>query len=158
MGINILNSASNLSSNILNDVDTLRDSGKMALENILGTLQTGLSNVFDGGFAGLDEANYSTLENAINNYVKNIQGIVADFNPENAGIDIAYKGDVRLAVDEFLAAIKLILQAYVSTMKVEIVESKTAFEKWNQDTKKVAGNVSSNAEQISTNAKKISLD
>lgn len=159
MGVNVYNVSSNAFSSFANDVQSNLTSGKIAIENILGTLKTGLSNIFDGGFAGLDEKNYSTLQTAIEKYITTAQNIVAEFKPDKNGADVAYKGDVKVAVDKFLDAIKLILQAYVSTMKIEIAESNTAFEEWHrQTTDDVAKKVSTNAEKIEENAKKISLD
>lgn len=159
MGVNVYNVASNAFSSFANDVQSNLTSGKIAIENILGTLKTGLSNIFDGGFAGLDEKNYNILQSAIEKYVSDAQNIVAEFNPDNNGADIAYKGDVKVAVDDFLAAIKLILQAYVSTMKIEIAESKTAFEEWHRQTRDdVAKKVTQNASEIEKNAEKIKLD
>lgn len=158
MGLNITNAASNMFSAVLNEVQASRATGQMILDNMIGTMKTAITNMFDGGFAGLDEKNYSILEAAIEKYVDDVQAIISEFNADSAGAEVAYKGDVKVAVDEFIVSVKKILEAYVSTMRMEIAESKGAFERWNQETKTIAADVSQNASDISKAAETISLD
>lgn len=158
MGVNINNTASNMFSAVLNEVQANRATGQTILDNLIGTMKTSITNMFDGGFAGLDQKNYSTLEAAIEKYVDDIQAIISGFNADSAGAEVAYKGDVKVAVDEFIVSIKKILEAYVSTMRMEITESRGAFIRWTQETRNVAAGVSQNASDISKAAETISLD
>lgn len=86
------------------------------LEAIIGGATAKYSTLWDGGFVGIDTANYTVLIDAINNYIASLNSIIESFNTE-ANITGALKGEAQAAAIEYVAAIKKLLEAYVSSYK-----------------------------------------
>ncbi|NLC48222.1 MAG: hypothetical protein GX758_02560 [Tenericutes bacterium] len=144
-----------------NAADNLRDAdlaqARARLENIVGSIGTGLSNFWDGGFAGIDENGLEGLKNAIRKYCSGVEGIIEEFN-EQAKMESAYKGSIQEASVDFVKSVKEILQAYVSTMKRNIDDANLAFQNYKAGAQQISQNVISDASDIRSEASKIRLD
>jgi len=140
-----------------NVVDTIISSARTYFENLIGTLGTTLSNFWDGGFAGINENGLEDLVSAINTYCANIQGLIDEFN-ENAAVEIAYKGAIQIAAADFIKSVKEILQAYVSTIRRNVEESRVAFQNYAQGAQQISQSVSSDAQSVRSKANEIKLD
>lgn len=147
---NITHNAEDFISNIFNGART-------ALENIVGNVSTSLSNIWSGGFVGMSESGIDELCSQIENYCQSIEAQIAQFD-EKGNIENALKGDVQVAAADFIAAVKQLLQAYVSTMRQEIAESHEAYTNFVNSGKSIAQDVESAASDIRSNADSIKLD
>lgn len=137
--------------------DAILAQSRARLENIVGNIGAGLSNFWDGGFAGIDENGFEDLKAAIRKYCDVIEGIIAEFN-EQAKMESAYKGSIQEASVDFIRSVKEILQAYVSTMKRNIDDANLAFQNYKSGAQQISQNVISDASDIRSEASKIRLD
>lgn len=155
--MSIQSALGNIVSNVKNDLQTLLSGAKSKLQGIVGTISTSLSNIWDGGFAGINENELDTLKDALNNYCNNIDDIINGFD-QTTNLDVAYKGAINEAANDFVDAVKEILTAYVSTMRRNIAEADTAFANYKQAAQSIAQDVKSDAADIRSEAQKIRLD
>lgn len=130
---------------------------KGTLENIVGSVGTKLSNLWDGGFAGIDENNFESLKQAIVQYCDEVDAIIDGFN-QQGHLEVAYKGAIQDAANDFVVAVKEILVAYVSTMRRNIAEADTAFQNYRQAAQSIAQDVQADAANIRSEAQKVKLD
>ena len=156
--MSIQSAIGNITSAMDNNIDATIAGARSRLEAIVGGIQTALSNFWDGGFAGIDEAGLEgSLKPAIIAYCDKIDGIIQGFN-ENPKLEVAYKGAIQSAASDFIKAVKQILEAYVSTMRVNISDATVAFQNYSQGASQIASNVSSDAGDIRVQADQINLD
>lgn len=127
------------------------------IANVVGSVKKSIGNIFNGGFAGMSEAGMSELASEINKYCKRIEAKIAEFN-EHGDIEVALKGDVQVAALDFVAAIKELLRAYVSTMRQEITEAKEAYQNFLAAGRQISQDIQSDAGEIRSNASDIRLD
>lgn len=129
------------------------------LENIVGSVKTGLGNIWGGGFAGISiERINSDLIPAVNKYCETIESAINQFNAD-ADVTSSFAGtELETAVQDFIKAIKELLAAYVSTMRKEIAAINSAYEQYTSGAQNVASNVASNASEIRAAANDIRLD
>lgn len=143
---------------VLGPLGTLAGGGLGAiLGAIIGGAQNDFTGVWSGGFAGIDAKNLDVIINALTKYVDNAQNTIQSFN-ENTTFEEALKGEVLTATKEYCAAVKQLFQAYITTMRVNISDAKTAFEAYTTSSNELAANISSDAESIRNEAAKIKLD
>ena len=148
----------NAGSAVGNNVQSLINQGKSRLESVIGTLNAGISGLWNGGFVGISEAELEgTLVPAIYRYCDTIEAQIAEFNAA-ANTAVAFKGDTQQAVTEFVTAAKTLLQAYVHTMRLEAFKAKQAYKQWQEGQQNVAQSTSSNAQEIRSAAQGLSLD
>ncbi len=147
----------NFKANALNDLESLINGAKTQLQNIVGGLSTKMSNLWDGGFAGIDEANLGTLKEALETYCSEIDSIIMGFD-QTTNLDVAYKGAINEAANDFVDAVKEILTAYVSTMRRNIADADLAFQNYAQAAQSIAQDVRTDAADIRSEAQKIRLD
>ena len=147
----------NASQGLENALYTAKSAIKSKLEGIVGSAKASFSSLWDGGFAGIDQNGAGALEQALKNYVQNAEETIALFNSQNK-FGEALKGKVLDAMVDYSQAIKELLQAYVTTMKVNITDMRAAFDAYMQQTDELAANVSSDAEAIRSQAASIRLD
>lgn len=131
--------------------------GKNTILNAVGTLTTKAGSLFNGGFVGMSDSGFESLKNAIKKYCEDLQTTINGYNSD-ADITGALKGDTQVAAQEFIEAIKGLLDAYISTIKQEIDEAQEAYENFKSSSASIKSNVVSDAEQIRSDAKSISLD
>lgn len=131
--------------------------GKAFFDNLVGTTSASMGNMWSGGFVGMSESGMEQLKQAIETYCKEIEAIIDEFN-EEGDIDNALKGEVNTAARDFIRAVKQLLQAYVSTMRQGKDEANEAWNNWKQASQDISQNVTSDAEQIRSNAKQIRID
>lgn len=155
--MSIQSAVGNIISNTKNDIDAFFTQAKASLENIVGSVGTKLSNLWDGGFAGIDENNFDTLKQAIISYCDEVDAIINGFNQEGH-LEVAYKGAIQDAANDFVVAVKDILVAYVSTMRRNIAEADTAFQNYKQAAQSIAQDVQADAANIRSEAQKVKLD
>ncbi len=86
------------------------------VETLLSGATAQLSSLWDGGFVGIDTANYTILTEAIDAHVKSLEDIVENFNTE-AYIDGALKGQAREEAVVYVKAIKNLLGAYATSYR-----------------------------------------
>lgn len=132
-------------------------SARVHLDNIIGTVTTGLSHVYDGGFTGMSESGLEELKIYLNNYCNEVQQLIDGFD-QTGDITSALKGEVQTAAYDYIAAIKKLLQAYVSTMRQEIAEIDEAYRNFVTANQSISQNVTSAAEEIRSQATGIQLD
>lgn len=155
--MSIQSAVGNIISNTKNDITSIITGAKGALENIVGSVGTKLSNLWDGGFAGIDENSFGTLKQAIMDYCNEVDEIINGFNQEGH-LEVAYKGAIQDSANDFVVAVKEILVAYVSTMRRNIAEADTAFQNYRQAAQSIAQDVQADAANIRSEAQKVKLD
>ena len=126
------------------------------IRNLFGSTSASLTHVWNGGFAGIDEAHLNDLKIAMNNYINSIQESINEFN-EISAMATAYKG-MDSAITEYISSIKSLLNAYVSTLRKDIVEADMAFQNYQLAAKSIAVGLSSDAQIIRSQAGQIELD
>lgn len=94
---------------------TLQEIGSR-IETLLSGATARLESLWDGGFVGIDTANYTILTDAIDAHVKSLEDIINNFNTE-AYIDGALKGQSRDEAVLYVRAIKQLLEAYATTYR-----------------------------------------
>ena len=127
------------------------------LDGIVGSATTTVSNVFSGGFVGISTANADSLKNAINNYIQGVQDTINGFN-ENANLENAYKGEVQAANQEFLRAVKELLQAHITQMRVNLKDFDEVVANYTQSASDLGSQVTQQADEIRQNATQIKID
>ena len=127
------------------------------IESIVGNATASLSNIWAGGFTGMSETGIIELKDALSKFCDEIQAKIDSFD-QTGDITSAFKGKSQTAVYEFIAAIKTLLQAYVSTMRVEIDEAEEAYRNFASSDQTISQNVQSAASEIRSNASSIRLD
>ena len=129
------------------------------IESIMGSVKTGLGNIWGGGFAGISiERIKSDLIPALEKYCKTIESSINQFNAE-ADVTSSFAGpEVTVAVEDFVGAVKEILAAYVSTMRAEIAMAEKAYIDYQIGAQRVGTNVKSTATDIRAAASSIRLD
>lgn len=140
--------------------DTISDiltGAKTNFDGIVGTTSTALGSLWSGGFVGMSESGMEQLKQAIETYCTEIEAIINEFN-EEGDIDNALKGDVNTAARDFIHAVKELLQAYVSRMRQEKIDADEAWNNWKQASQDISQNVTSDAEQIRSDAASIRID
>lgn len=130
---------------------------KTAMTTAVGTITTKAGSLFNGGFVGMSDSGFESLKNAIKKYCSDLQTTINGYNTD-ADITGALKGDTQVAAQEFIEAVKDLLDAYISTIKQEIDEATEAYNNFKASSASIKTNVTSDAQQIRSDAKKISLD
>ena len=105
----------------------------------------------------MSESGMAELKTQLQNYCSEIQAQIDQFD-QTGDITGALKGEVQNAAYDFIAAIKTLLQAYVSTMKQEIAEADEAYQNFISAGQSISSDVQSAASDIRSNASNISLD
>lgn len=148
---------------LLSSIDTKannpQDSISGALGNIrslFGSTSASLSHVWNGGFAGIDAARFDDLKVAMNSYVNSVQESINEFS-ELGAMTRAYKG-MDNAIIDYISSIKNLLNAYVSTLKRDIVEADMAFQNYQAAAKSIAMGISNDAQMIRSQAGQIKID
>lgn len=154
---NIRSSIGNIGHNVMDSLSSVLTTSKTQIENIVGGATTSLSNVWSGGFTGMSETGVAELKTQLTTYCENIQALIDGFD-QTGDITSALKGEVQNAAYDFIAAIKTLLQAYVSTMKQEIDEVEEAYQNFVNSGRSIAQDVQAAASDIRSNASSISLD
>lgn len=147
----------NIAHNVQDTLSSVLTSAKTQIENIVGGTTTALSNIWSGGFTGMSETGMTELKNQLTKYCEEVQGVIDSFD-QSGDITSALKGEVQEAAYDFIAAIKTLLQAYVSTMKQEIAEADEAYQNFIASGQSISQDVQSSASDIRSNASNISLD
>lgn len=155
--MSIQSAVGNITSNVTNDLQSLLITAKTNIQNIVGSVSTGLSAIWSGGFAGIDENNFEILKNALIKYCDDLDEHINGFNQEGR-LQIAYKGAIQEAANEFVIAVKDILTAYVSTMRRNIAEADTAFQNYKQAAQSIAQDIRSDAQAVRDEASKIRIE
>lgn len=143
--------------NIGTTVNDLLNQAQNGLKQINGAVQTSLSTIWSGGFAGISESGLQNVEKAIDIYISNVQAIINEFKPEG-DIEIALKGAPHDAAVSFIASVKELLDAYVSTMRNEKNEMWEAFNNYQKAGQNISQQVTQDADQIRSNADSIKVD
>lgn len=147
--------------NLVHDVDDNLSSAlrtaKTTMQNIVGNVKTSLSNVWSGGFAGMDKNGIDELKTQIGNYCNDIQSIINEFDVDG-NIEVALKGDLQVAAQDFIKATKDILNAYVSKIKEEMDVIKEAYSNYEKAAAQIKTDVMSDADQVRSAAKAIRID
>lgn len=155
--MSIKSTIGNITHSVGDNLSSVLNTARTQIENIVGTATTTLSNVWSGGFTGMSESGISELKTQLSNYCEEVQGLIDSFD-QTGDITSALKGEVQTAAYDFIAAIKTLLQAYVSTMRQEIDEVEEAYQNFMKSGQSIATDVQSAASDIRSNANSISLD
>jgi len=143
--------------NIGTTVNDLLNQAQNGLKQINGSVQTALSTIWSGGFAGISESGLQNVERAIDTYIASIQQIINEFKPEG-DIEIALKGAPHDAAVNFIASVKQLLDAYVSTMRNEKNEMWEAYNNYKKAGQNISQQVTQDADAIRQNADSIKVD
>lgn len=155
--MSIKSTIGNFSHSVQDTISSTLTTAKTQIENIVGSTTTGLSNIWNGGFTGMSESGMSELKTQLEAYCREVQDLINGFD-QTGDITSALKGDVQTAAYDFIAAVKDLLQAYVSTMKQEIREADEAYQNFLKSSQSISQDVSDAASDIRSNASSISLD
>lgn len=147
--------------NITRGVDAF-SSGKITLvkskiESLIGNTTASLSNIWSGGFTGMSESGMLELKDALSKYCDEIQAKIDSFD-QTGDITSAFKGRIQEGMYDFIDATKLLLQSYVSTMRVEIDEAEEAYKNFAGSDLSISQDIQSAAQDIRSNASSIRLD
>lgn len=147
----------NITHGAQDDITSLLNIAQTQMENIVGSAQAAFTNLWSGGFVGMSESGIEAIKEALTKYCNEVENLIQEFD-ENGNIEVALKGETQQAAAEFIAAVKRLLQAYVSTMRASIKDADEAYKNWSQSSKSIATDVASDAENIRSNAEKIRID
>lgn len=149
----------NISSFGTNTVESGLAYAKTLINNRISSVSTSLSNVWSGGFAGINKQRVEgKLIPAIEKYCKDIENDIAQFNADG-DMSTTFAGqEMQAAAKTFVEAVKSLLQSYVSQMRVEISAVNKAYDAWEAGTSSVASTANENAEEIRRTAESIKLD
>ena len=143
------NAPDNMASNLSNS--------KQFVESVIGKIGMQFTQLWSGGFRGMSEQGIAELKTQITKYCESVQDVINSFD-QTGDITSALKGEVQTAAYDFIAAIKELLQAYVSTMRQEIQEVQEAYDNFVKAGSSIASDVRSNADDVRSDAARISLD
>lgn len=155
--MSIQSTIGNFTKNAGENARSILSKASNAINGLIGTATTGVNSIWSGGFAGIDEKNIDSLKQAIKSYCDNIDSIINGFN-EQANLEIAYKGRVQQEAQEFLKSMKELLIAYVSLMKQSFADLDEALLNYQNASGELAGQISSNAQDIRQQAQAVKLD
>ena len=155
--MSLRNFAGNVAASIQNSVEIALNSVKSRVSSVTSTVTTAASNVFSGGFVGINESNISELKTAIDNYCNTIEDAIAGFNAA-AQTDAAYKGAIAEGVSEYILSIKEMLQAYVSQMRIELTNLDQYVAAYKQHASSMATDISADAQALRSEATSIKID
>ena len=155
--MSLQSSVGNVTRGATESVKSIISSSTSKLETIVGTASTSVTNVWSGGFIGIDTKNSSALETAITKYIEGVQNTIQGFN-ENANLENAYKGAIQEATQDFLKAIKELLQAHVSVMKINLSDFNEAIQKYESFESETKDKIEQQVADIRTNAQSIKID
>lgn len=142
---------------VQDNLSSILVTAKTQIEGIVGGIGASLSDIWSGGFTGMSEAGIAELKVQIGKYISDVQALIDGFD-QTGDITSALKGDTQTAAYDFIAAIKKLLQAYVSTMKQELAEVDEAYTNFMASSQSIAQDVNEAASDIRSNASQISLD
>lgn len=108
-------------------------------------------------FAGISEDRISDFETAVNNYEQSINEIIRGFDATQ-NMEEAIQGSVADAANEFLLAIKHLLERYVQAIEIEKREIREANANWKQASSTISGNVSGDSSDIMSEAEKVTIE
>ncbi len=154
-------SIKNLAGNVVSNVRHTLEGGiqgiSARLQNLLGGATANLQTLWDGGFVGINE-NPETLVNALTTYINELQQIVDGFK-EDAVIEGALQGDAKVAAQQYVKAIKSLLDAYTTTYKsfIDLLENKAVVSMKSGDVEN-AQSIMSDAQDIIQDANNIRID
>lgn len=150
-----------------NDSPEVIANSKTYITNLVGEMQNRSLQVIGGGrwfapsldgsndgFIGVSESGMTELTNQINTYCNNIEAHINQFATEKE-LEIAFKGEIKVAAVNFVESIKKILQAYVSLMRHNINEVNEAYQNYKKGDVAISGTVTSDADQIRANAESV---
>lgn len=147
----------NVGASVRNSVETALNSVKARVSSVTSTVTTAASNVFSGGFVGINDTNIEELKTAIDNYCNTIEDAIAGFNAA-AQTDAAYKGAIAEAVSGYILAIKEMLQAYVSQMRIELTNLDGYVAEYKQHVSSMVTDISADAQALRSEAASIKID
>lgn len=155
--MSVKSTVNNLVHDVEDTLSTAITTAKSSIQNIVGTAKSSLSNVWSGGFTGMSKTGLEELKTQITNYCNDIQSIINEFDVDG-NIEVALKGDLQLAAQDFIKATKEILNAYVSTIKEELDVVDEAYDNYSKSAAQIKTDVTADADQIRSDAKKIQID
>ena len=143
------------------DISSDIDTAASDVEGIVGG-SAGVNGGFLGiggieDFAGMSQEGKEQFKSAVSGYVDGLKSIISDFNPD-ADMENALKGEVATAVHDFLAAMKELLQAYVSELETENRHIDEAYANWEASAKSIASSATSDAGDVRGKASSLSVD
>ncbi len=143
---------SNVGQRITSVLDTMY--GQVSgLANNAGTF---VANVWDGGFAGINESGLADLKQAIESYKNANIDLINEYN-EAADLDVTFKGDVQAAVQEFVRNTKELLNAWVSAVEFWSKELDEYALNYKAGASNLASNISSDAQEVKAAASDVDL-
>ena len=142
-------------SNAGQKIQSLLDTAYSQASGMAGSIGTFVSNVFDGGFAGVSD--FEALNSAITRYKEEVQSIVDTYNA-NADLEQTFKGEVATAMHEFVTNTKMLLEAYASIVEQWNVDLGEVYARYQEGAGATAQKIQSDAEAVKQAAQNISLD
>ena len=114
-------------------------------------------NLWAGGFLGMSDKGIEILKTELQNFIGELQDVASQFN-ENGSIEMAFKGTVKEAVQDYIKSIKELINAYVTVVNNGVHDADTAFENWKTENKTISGAVGEKAQSVRANANSIRVD
>lgn len=155
--MSIKSSIQNIGYNIQDSIDSVLTQARGKIENIIGTVSTGVGNFYSGGFIGMSKSGMESLTSAVEKYCKTIEDSINEFNDEASRAE-AYKGEISDAVHAYVEAMKKLLASYVSTMRREQEEAVMAYNQLHASEKSFAQDVESDSSNIESDAANIRVE
>lgn len=142
-------------SNAGQTIQSLLDTAYSHASGMAGSIGTFISNVYDGGFAGVSD--FDALKQAITRYKEEVQSIVDTYNA-NADLEQTFKGEVATAMHEFVTNTKTLLEAYASMVEQWNIDLVDVYTKYQEGASSTAQKIQSDAQDVLAAAQNISLD
>lgn len=113
----------------------------------------------DNNFVGISKDGIKTLSDNLKSYVDELQGIIDGYN-ENAKLNLALAegSKAATAASNFIKDIKVLLQAYISTIKVYADTAEKAYENWGKSDTSIGSDVDTSGSDIRQAAENLELD
>jgi hypothetical protein len=127
------------------------------VNGIIGNVKAGFTNVFGEGLVGIDETNAGTINDAVEEYIRTMEDCLASYNTKT-DIGAGLKGDAKDAAEVFLEAIRDLMSAYVSNMRQSKHDLEEVLANYKAGSQNIAQQVTSDAEDIRSQAQSIHMD
>ena len=110
-------------------------------------------------FAGINKTGIGELQQKLNAYADSLQEIISGYN-ENADITggLAANSKTQIAASNFIADVKVLLQAYIDTLRAYAKQAQDAYDNYSEAEGKIGSAVGTDVKAIKDAASKVEID
>ena len=149
-------------SDLASKMSTADSAVATAVGDLIGedqSLFSTVANIYDGGFAGMSKTGIQDLKNHINQYANDLQKIIDGYDAE-ADITggLAEGSKAQIAASDFIKDIKVLLDAYISTLKTYAEDAETAYNNYVGADTSIGASVDQTGSDVQSAAANVKLD